>query len=199
MFEILANFDVFNWLIMPLLIFFARVIDVSMGTIRVVLVSKGYKNIAPFIGFFEVLIWLSIISRIMNSIDNTIWMIAYASGFATGTYVGILISGKLSDGKFMIRIISDNPQNLLETLKRNGFRITCVKSFNNEMEKSMIISTIIYSHHIKKVVGIIRKYDNSAFYSIEEVKAVNEKIFPKKRKNQLIKKIINGGYSRKGK
>ena len=86
----------FAWVVLPLLIFFARICDVTLGTIRVIFISKGFKYIAPCIGFFEVIIWLLAIGQVMNNITNVASYIAYGAGFATGTFVGMAIEEKLS-------------------------------------------------------------------------------------------------------
>ncbi len=76
--------DLFSYAILPLLIFLARICDVSIGTLRIIFVSKGVKKVAPVLGFFEVLIWIIAISKIMQNLDNYVNYIAYAAGFATG-------------------------------------------------------------------------------------------------------------------
>jgi len=83
---------------LPLLIFFARVCDVSLGTIRIIFISKGIKYLAPIVGFFEILIWLLAISQIMQNLTNPYYYIFYAGGFATGNLVGIILDEKLSIG-----------------------------------------------------------------------------------------------------
>jgi uncharacterized protein YebE (UPF0316 family) len=80
-------FDYYTYILIPLLIFFARITDVSMGTVRIILVAKGYRTVAPIIGFFEVLIWILAISKIFENLDNWVCYVAYAGGFATGNYV----------------------------------------------------------------------------------------------------------------
>ena len=90
------DFDVYAWIIIPFLIFLARVADVSIGTIRLIFISKGLKYLAPVVGFFEILIWLMAIGQIMKNLSNPICYIAYAGGFATGNFVGICIAEKLS-------------------------------------------------------------------------------------------------------
>ena len=81
----------FTYFVLPFLIFIARICDVSIGTIRIVMVAKGQKIIAPILGFFEVLIWLLAISRIFENLDNWVCYFAYGAGFATGNYVGMFI------------------------------------------------------------------------------------------------------------
>ena len=78
------NSDIVTYVLLPLFIFFARIFDVSLGTLRIIFVTKGMRKVAPFVGFFEVLIWLLAISRIMQDLDNWVSYVAYAGGFATG-------------------------------------------------------------------------------------------------------------------
>jgi uncharacterized protein YebE (UPF0316 family) len=90
------NSALLSYGILPFLIFLARICDVSTGTVRIIFVSKGKRNIAPFLGFFEVLIWIVAISKIMQNLDNYVNYIAYAAGFATGNFVGMLIEERLA-------------------------------------------------------------------------------------------------------
>jgi uncharacterized protein YebE (UPF0316 family) len=96
---------VYSWVTVPLLIFSARIIDVSIGTLRVIFLSKGYKKLAPILGFFEVIIWILAVTQVMKHLDNYFNIFAYGAGFATGNYIGLLIDEKLSLGLVMIRII----------------------------------------------------------------------------------------------
>jgi len=82
----------FDYLILPLLIFLARIIDVSMDTIRMIFIARGFKKFAPLIGFFQVLVWIITITRIMANLDNWTCYIAYAAGFAAGNLTGAACS-----------------------------------------------------------------------------------------------------------
>jgi uncharacterized protein YebE (UPF0316 family) len=98
----------FSLVIVPILIFFARVTDVSMDTIRIIFIAKGYKVRAAFLGFFEVIIWLVAITQIMQNLTNIFCYIAYGAGFATGTYVGMLIEEKFPVEKSTIASVVKN-------------------------------------------------------------------------------------------
>lgn len=98
------NSDAFTFIFLPLFIFLARICDVTLDTIRIIFVSKGMRKIAPLIGFFEILIWLMAISKIMQNLDNWACYVAYAGGFATGNYFGMLVEEKLAIGHEMIRV-----------------------------------------------------------------------------------------------
>jgi uncharacterized protein YebE (UPF0316 family) len=91
-----VNSGVYTWIVLPVLIFVARITDVSLGTVRVIFVSRGLKYLAPLVGFFEVLIWLLAIGQIMKNLSNPVCYIAYAAGFGMGNYVGIRIAEKLA-------------------------------------------------------------------------------------------------------
>ncbi|MFW5800316.1 MAG: DUF5698 domain-containing protein, partial [Spirochaetota bacterium] len=78
------NFNYISYIVVPVLIFMARVLDVSIGTVRIMLISRGYRIIAPILGFFEILIWLTAITNIVGNLENVISYIFYAGGFATG-------------------------------------------------------------------------------------------------------------------
>ena len=113
--------DIYALLILPLLIFIARVLDVTLGTIRIVFISKGFKYLAPAVGFFEVMIWLLAIGQIFQNFTNIGYYIAYAGGFAMGTFVGIFIEDKLSIGTEIVRIITHKEATkLIGVLKSEG-------------------------------------------------------------------------------
>ena len=121
----LNSSEIYALVVLPLLIFFARVCDVSLGTTRIIFISKGLKYIAPIVGFFEILIWLMAISQIFQHLTNALYYIAYAGGYATGTFVGITIENKLSIGTEIIRIITrQEATKLIKALRAGGYSIT---------------------------------------------------------------------------
>jgi len=175
----------FNYLIVPLMIFFARICDQSLGTMRIIFVSKGQKSIAPILGFFEVLIWIVVISRIMQNLDNYLNFIAYAAGFATGNLVGMIIEEKLAIGIQMIRVFAnERGQELVNSLNSNGYGATFVEA-HGAREKVHLIYTIIHRNELGKVTELINEFNPSAFYTIEEVKTSNEGIFTLRKQNAL--------------
>lgn len=174
----LYNSDLFTYGILPALIFFSRILDVTIGTIRIVMVSKGQKLWAPILGFFEVLIWLIAISKIFQNLDNWACFIAFATGFAVGNYVGLLLEEKLAVGIVKVQIITrKSADKLIENLTAAGYGITHhVAKGSSEMVS--IIYSIINRKEIKKVQKIVNKTNPLAFYSVEDVKSVNKGIFP---------------------
>ena len=173
--------DIYALLILPLLIFIARVLDVTLGTIRIVFISKGFKYLALAVGFFEVMIWLLAIGQIFQNFTNIVYYIAYAGGFATGTFVGIFIEDKLSIGTEIVRIITrKEAPKLIGVLKSEGYGVSSVDA-KGAYGQVNIIYTIVDRRDIQNVFGIIKKYNPYAFYTIEDIRFVSKRIFPHRR------------------
>ena len=167
----------FTYFILPFLIFLSRIMDVTIGTIRIVMVSKGQKTMAPLLGFFEVFIWLVAISRIFENLDNWICYFAYAGGFATGNYIGLLIEEKLAVGIVKIQIITrKKAAKLIENMKEAGYGVTHHEAQGSN-ESVSIIYSIIKRTEIQKVENIVKTTNPKAFYSIEDVKSVSHGVF----------------------
>jgi len=169
--------DLFTYLVLPLLIFLARISDVTIGTIRIVMVAKGQKMIAPILGFFEVLIWLLAISKIIQNLDNWVCYVAYGAGFATGNYIGMLIEEKLAVGIVQLQIITRaDAHQLIDKLKTEGYGITHQEA-HGAVEEVSIIYSIVKRTDLPCVIEIIRTYNPNAFYSIADVKFVNKGLY----------------------
>ncbi|MFP4523324.1 MAG: DUF2179 domain-containing protein [Candidatus Nanoarchaeia archaeon] len=198
------TFDILTWIVMPLLIIILRVLDVSLGTVRVVTINKGLRAASAGIGFFEILVWLFAAQTVLNNMDNIIWFIAYAAGFAIGTYIGICISDRLSLGKVMVRVITKNdPVELIKQLKKHKFRLTAAKT-ENDFSSGQLILSVIESKHLSKYLELVHTYNPKAFYSVEDVKKVSDEHFPKKERkytrHQIKKRVpAIGAIIRKGK
>ncbi len=163
-----------EWLIIPLLIFLARIVDVTLGTLRIVFISKGNKLIAPLLGFVEVLIWLIAITQVMQNLSNVASYLAWAGGFATGNFLGLRIEQKLALGQVVVRVITVEPADvLIDMLKGRGYRLTCVDA-RGTRGKVDLLFMIVKRKKLKEVIGIIRNYNPNAFYTIEDVRSVSE-------------------------
>ncbi len=169
--------DLFTYLILPLLIFFGRITDVSIGTIRIIFVSRGNRIVAPILGFFEVLIWVLVISNIIQHLNNIYAYLAYAGGFATGNYIGLRIEERLAMGNNVIRIITNNlVKELLDVLHEKGFGATIVSAKGRDNDVS-IIYTVVKRKEVNSVVEMIEKLNPNSFYTIEDVKYVSHESF----------------------
>jgi uncharacterized protein YebE (UPF0316 family) len=170
----------FTYILLPFLIFISRIMDVTIGTIRIVMVAKGQKFWAPLLGFFEVFIWLLAISRIFENLDNWVCYVAYAAGFATGNYIGLIIEERLAMGIVKIQIITRrSATELIQNLKKAGYGITHHEA-RGSTENVSIIYSIIKRNEIQKVENMVKETNPKAFYSIEDVKSVRHGVFPVK-------------------
>ena len=181
----MLSFGFYTWLILPFLIFIARVIDVTLGTVRVIFVSKGLKYLAPVVGFFEILIWLLAIGQIMKNLSNPACYIAYAGGFAMGNYVGIIIAERLSLGVVLLRVITQKDAvELVRSLSSADYGVTSVDG-EGAQGKVKIIFTIVPRKEVNKIVEIVKRFNPLAFYSIEEVGFVERGIFPVRKSRRI--------------
>jgi len=184
--------DLFTWIVLPLLIFLARICDVSLGTIRVIFVSRGYRNLAPVLGFFEILIWLFAIGQIMRDVNDLSIYFAYAAGFAAGTYVGITLEEKLSLGTVLVRVITrDDSAALSGRLREAGFGLT-THGADGAQGPVTIIFTVVKRQDLSRVVGIIREFNPQTFYSVEDVRHASEVVFPA-REGGVLRSYLDPG------
>jgi len=185
-FEYLAGFfnhDLFVYLILPLLIFCFRIFDQSIGTVRLIFSAKGLKNLAPLFAFFESFIWLMAISQIMKDVSNLVMYFAFAGGYATGNYFGILLEEKLSVGDVVIRIIPKKDTTALITyLRSQGYGVTVLDA-DGSMGPTKMLFTTVRRREAKTVIGIVNQYNPNAFYTIDEVKTVSGGYFANKSKS----------------
>ncbi|MDD4494743.1 MAG: DUF2179 domain-containing protein [Eubacteriales bacterium] len=186
--EEFVNSDLFRYLVLPLLIFASRLLDVPLSTIRIMFMSKGRKFLAPLFGFFEVLIWVIAISQIMQHLDNVLAYLAYAGGFALGNYIGIRLEEKLALGIYMVRIILTQDDNkMMERISNEGFGVTKVMGVGTNGPVD-IIYTVIRRKDLERLVNIIHQCSEKAFYSIEEARTAYAGVFPSRKE---IKKEVN--------
>lgn len=180
----------FTYILVPVLIFLARISDQSIGTLRIIFVSKGYRFLGPFLGFFEVIIWLVAVRFALKYIDSNLFCyIGYGAGFAMGNYIGIRLEEKISLGTVLLRIIpKKDTTNLEKFLIENHYGLTKVDA-EGSTGKVKIIFTIIKRKDIPHVTSIINHFNPNAFYTIEELKAVNRGIFKPKESGTLLENI----------
>jgi uncharacterized protein YebE (UPF0316 family) len=163
----------FDYLILPFFIFCLRICDVTLDTMRIIFMTKGYRNLAPIIGFFEILIWIVAITRIMQNLNNWVSYVAYAAGFATGNYVGMLLDEKLAIGHELIRVITKvDAGDLANTLRSAGYGVTTVKASGMQGEVG-IVFIIVNRKNQKHAIEIIKHHMPNAFFTVENIHFVN--------------------------
>lgn len=173
-----AQFDWYAWVLLPLLVFFARVVDVTLGTIRIILTSRGQKYLAPLLGFAEVFIWITVIAQVTKGAQNVVAYLAYAGGFAVGTYVGMFIEDKLALGMLVIRaIVPEHIQELTARLHDRGYGVTSVNA-QGSIGPVKLVYTIVKRRDLSEIANIIRDVYPSAFFTVEELRSAERGVFP---------------------
>lgn len=176
--ETLTSFDWYVWIGLPLLIFAARVFDVTLGTMRIIFTSRGMRNWAPVLGFIETFIWIVAVSSIVKHAQNVVAFVGYAGGFATGTYVGMMIESRLAMGTLTIRaIIRRDPKELIETLHEAGFGVTAVDGRGSSGDVKIVYSTVKRAD-LPAIIDIFHRTLPGAFISVEEVRSTEQGVFP---------------------
>jgi len=185
------------WLL-PVLIFLARILDVSIGTLRIVFLSRGMRILAPICGFFEVLIWLVAIGRIMGDLTSWVYYVAYAGGFAAGNYVGMYIETRLAMGLLSVMIITKkDAASLLQRLKNEHFGLTQVGA-QGVQGKVRLIYLIIRRRDLPRVSEILRQHQPDAFSVVNDIRNVAGGVFPLDAARIERRRKLFGGW-RKGK
>lgn len=170
--------DLFTWVILPLAIFFARVIDVSLGTMRIIFVAHGKRYLAPLFGFIEILVWIVAMGQIVKNLANPLCYIAYAAGFAAGNYLGLTLEDKLAIGMLAVRIIlTQQADELAAKLREAGFGATLLPAYGVSGQVGLIF-TIVKRKDLERVVELIQQINPKAFYTVEEVRSANQGYFP---------------------
>lgn len=170
--------DAFTWVVLPVLIFLARIVDVSIGTMRIIYVARGMKLLSAVCGFFEVLIWLVAITQIMQNLSNFVIYIAYAGGFATGNYIGIWIESRLAMGVVAIRAITRaDATDLVNVLREKDLGVTSIGASGASGEVRLVL-TVVKRKDLDEVIAMIKTHNPNAFISIEDVRHVSGGRFP---------------------
>ena|SRR5688572_10282587 len=188
--------DIFNWLVLPLMIFLARTCDVTLATLRNIFIARNIKKIVPFLGFFEVMIWLVAVSQTINNLHNIACYVAFAGGYSMGIFVGITIEEKLALGKQVVRIITNqDPTNLVKALYDNNMGVTILDG-NGAKGPVKVIFTTLKRKDVQFVDDLIKKYTPNAFYTIEDIRNSNMGVFPEKKgesRYSFLKMLLPGG------
>ncbi len=166
--------------VLPFIIFFARITDVTIGTLRIVFITRGKRLIATLLGFSEVFVWLLIVSQVISNMDNVFNFLAYAGGYACGNYVGVYVENKLAIGNLLVRIITRKPaKQLINYFMLNKMHFTNIPAEGNTGAVNVLF-TVIKRRNLNEILKQIKTYNPHAVYTIEDVRDVSERAFPKK-------------------
>lgn len=174
----MTSADLWPLLGIPLLIFLARTADVALGTVRIILISRGQRAIAPLVGAVEVSIWLAALSQVLAHLGRPQNFIAYAGGFAFGTWAGMLLEERLALGLVAVRAITrDDATDLIAVLRNAQFGVTTVAA-TGVHDHVQLVYSVVPRKEVERLVGLIKKHQPRAFISINDVRSAKEGYFP---------------------
>jgi len=163
--------DPHAWLF-ALLIFALRVGDMTLDTIRVLFVVRGKKLLVWILGFFQSLIFVVAISSVLSQLDNILNVIGYATGFATGNLVGMLIESRLAIGHVLVNIISSNRGTFIaERLRASGYAVTEIAGRGKNGTVFELHASVLRKD-VPNVETIVLEADPQAFVTAEDVRPV---------------------------
>ena len=159
-------------------IFFARLIDVSLGTLRTINTVKGKDFIAALIGIVEIAVWFSVVKEALNTTNNSFWIVfSYAMGFSVGTYIGGKISARFIKSDLEVQVIlSNKDDNIVSEIKKNGYGVTAIE-VNTTTNAKYMLYIQIRDNTLEKLKRLIKKLDDKAFIVVNEAKYVENGYF----------------------
>ncbi len=165
---------VFAYVILPALIFLARIAEVSINTLRIIYMLGGRRSTATVLGFFEAFIWLIAMRQIFQHVDNWAAYAAYPGGFAAGIFVGMIIEEKIAYGKVIVRIITRKDVGpLILFFNERNFRYTKVETEGPEGPENLIF-TVLERDHLDTLLSTLKTIIPTAVYTIENVRTAEE-------------------------
>ena len=154
------------------LIFLLRVCDMTLDTLRVLVVMRGRKGIAWVLGFFQATIFVLAISSVLNNLDNPLNVIGYAAGFATGNVVGMLIEERLAIGHIHLNIVSSRLGSAIaEHLREQGYAVTEIPARGKDGMVSLLHVSVLRKN-VDRVRKLVNEIDADAFITSEDVRPV---------------------------
>lgn len=183
--------------ITPIIIFIAKNIEISLTSIRIIVVSRGYRTTSALLGFFESLVWLSSLSIIVTNLNNFYNIFAFALGMSTGSFLGIYIEKKLALGIVLVRLITQkSATNLLSRLRAVGFRVTSINATSNR-GKVQVVFAAIKRKSLKEFATLVRQSNPHAFFTVEDVREASQVV--NGVSNKMVRNLVNSDNQKKEK
>lgn len=159
-----------HWLALPAAIFLARICDVSVGTVRIICVTRGFRVVAVILAFVEIIIWVSALSAVfahLNRIEN---MLAYAGGFATGNAVGMWLEQKVALGTQIVGLVSKGLSHAVaERLRFAGFRVTTLNGDDRDGPVAVCMA-VVPRRKVQRVIAMARGIDQHVLATVADVR-----------------------------
>ncbi|MCH3977239.1 MAG: DUF5698 domain-containing protein [Bacilli bacterium] len=184
---IIAFFTAVPWW-MLLFIFFAKLLEVSISTVRVILVQRGFKILGAILSFFEVLIWVFVAANVIDDVSTfPLKGITYALGFASGVVLGSTIEKKLAFGKVLLQVIAipEKATEIVHLVHERKIGVTSIKGKGFNTERT-ILMIFVERRHAPELISNIKEIDNQAMVGVSDINNVYGGFLP--RRYSLLRK-----------
>jgi uncharacterized protein YebE (UPF0316 family) len=152
------------------MIVFGRICDVTIGTCRTLFVVQGRRGLASVLGFFEVVIWIFVVARVINGLsDNWLYACSYGLGFALGNFMGVTVERWLAFGNQALLVFSPEGFEMARHLRDKGYRLTEFVGRGRDGKVPMLM-VILRRQEAQTLIADIRKIDHDCFYILEDIR-----------------------------
>lgn len=160
-------------------IFFARILDVSMGTVKTIMMVRGKTVISAILGFLEVFIWFLVVKDALSSDSHSLFIVfAYAGGYACGTFIGGIIAKNFIHGKLDVRLTIKRTQiSLVDKLREAGYAVSTTNAKGYKNDSKLLVFMEIDDKKLSDVEKIVKEYDEDIFMVVSETKFVQNGYF----------------------
>ncbi len=163
-------------------IFVAKLTDVSLATVRTIMVMRGKRVEAFTIGFVEVIVWILAIGVVLGNLDDPVNVIIYALGFASGSYVGIILEEKMALGDLVVQVITyKKAMSLIDTIREAGFGVTVVEGMGR-YGINHLLNVTIQRKHLAVLYRILDEHDAQAFVTVTDARSIRGGYFTKTKR-----------------
>ena len=156
-------------LITCLLIVLARITDVSLGTLRMVAVIQGRRAFATVLGFFEAVVYVCVVAKVLLNMDQPVYAVAYGLGYAAGIYLGMLIEQRLAFGKQLVFLLTARGPELAEVLRARDYRVAEVKGHVPEGERT-ILCVEVPRRETQKLIRLANTLDERCAFIVHDIR-----------------------------
>jgi uncharacterized protein YebE (UPF0316 family) len=185
-----------------LFIFFGKILEVSLGTLRIVLINRGVRSIGAVIAFFEIMIWLILASSVLIGFkEDFLKGVVYALAFACGNYIGSWLDELLAFGLSSVQVVLPDMETAKEAegfLREKGFGVTAVDAHGRDSDRGMLIMTM-QRKRLQEAIAILESQCNGAVVTVSDIKTQRGGYLERLRHSHIRGPQVRFGQLRKGK
>lgn len=151
-----------------------KIVEVSIGTVRIVLITRGERVYGALLGFVEVILWILLVSTVLKDITNDpLKIFIYAIGFALGNYVGSFFEQKIGVGNVRIEtiVMNDHGELLADGLRSNGYAVTVIEGQGKDHLRQVLLMNVNRREYMK-VIDMIKSFQENVVITINDIKPI---------------------------